>query len=110
MKRLAAVVMGLVVAGGAVNASAQISEPENLALCQAAINEMMGGEVVSRLYGVNYQEGGDRLRLNVFPVGSHREAVNCWVNSDGTLTLENMDGVALHVMQTDSDEQITLVD
>ncbi len=109
MKQVTAIVMA-VLAGAAMNASAQISEPESLKACQEAISEMTGGKATSRLYGVHYREGGERLRLNVYPFGAHRESVNCWVDSDGALTLESMDGIALHVMQTETDEQITLVD
>ncbi|TXS96219.1 hypothetical protein FV139_01575 [Parahaliea maris] len=108
MKKPMIVLVAAVLGTGALNAFADRGDRENLAACTGSVEQALGEDTRTRLYGIQHRRNGDRLRLRVYPGEGESQTLSCWVDDSGAITLQTSDGVALRSVPYDGAEQVTL--
>jgi hypothetical protein len=107
---VATTVTGLALAGLSSTVSADQRDRENLFKCEHNINQALGADTDTRLYGIQHRRGGDKLRLKVYPAGGASQVVNCLIDREGAITLQTADGVALTTPAFDGVERVSLTE
>ncbi|WP_206613601.1 hypothetical protein [Parahaliea mediterranea] len=102
------VVVGL--AAGSASALADRGDRENLVACNGSIEQALGKDVRTRLYGIQHRRDGDRLRLKVFPAEGQSQTLSCWVDDEGGVALQTADGVALRSEPASNTQRVSLSD
>jgi len=110
MNKLATMTFGLVMATTSLGAAADRNDRAHLAMCNDNIRQALGEATDTRLYGIQHRRDGDRLRLKAFPAEGDSQVLNCWVDEEGSVTLQTKDGVALRTPGYDGSERVSLSD
>lgn len=94
MNKILVVVVGVLLAGGAVSALAANGDREQLAQCKTLVQAHFGDEARTKLRSIRNRADGTHMRLSVRPGDGSRQAVVCTLDDSG-LSLNTRDGVAL---------------
>ncbi len=108
MRKIMGVVMVMGMVAGPASALADRGASDSLAACADSIERVLGQTVRTRLYGIAHRRQGDRLRLRVLPAQGEGQTLNCWVDSEGRVSLQTADGMALSTAPGSDSQQLTL--
>ncbi len=89
-----------------LGAQAQAGQEEQLAQCKAALASVYGDDTRVKLRSIS--RGRDaKMRLKVVPADADSVVANCWISADGTVRLEDRDGMAITAPGTQGVETVT---
>jgi hypothetical protein len=108
MNKIVVVVVGVSLAILAAYASAGSAEKAQLTACKAALEEIYGEHLRTRLINIRRRSDGTHMRMRVTPRDSSGEVIVCSQAKDGVLNLMDRDGIALAPVQ--SGEKVSLAD
>lgn len=108
MKNLMTVGMAVVLSTGALNVMADRGDRAALSACTGSIEQALGQDTRTRLYGIQHRRSGDRLRMRVYPAEGESQTLNCLVDDEGVVSLQTSEGIALQAAPYDAGEQVTL--
>lgn len=107
MNKVLVMMVGVLLAGGAVSALAASDDRAQFADCKELVQAHFGEEARTKLRSIRNRADGTHMRLSVRPGDGSRQAVVCSLSDDG-LSLSTRDGVAL-IPATEAAEKVTLV-
>ncbi|GAB3287737.1 hypothetical protein [Parahaliea aestuarii] len=108
MKKVMSMVVVVGLGIGSANVFADRGDSENLAACTGSVEQVLGQDVRTRLYGIQHRRQGDRLRLRVFPAEGESQTLSCWVDDEGGVSLQTADGIALRAEPASDSQRVTL--
>ena len=77
-----------------LGAPAQAGQEAQLAQCKAALASVYGEDARVKLRSISRGREG-KMRLKVVPAAADSLVANCWIGADGTVRLEDRDGMAI---------------
>lgn len=110
MKSFAAVIIAVVATTAAPFTLAGTGDSARLDQCKADIEQTLGAQTRTRLYGIKRGRDGSRLRIKAIPQQGDSLLLSCNIDRDGILSLVTSDGLALTAPVFETADKVSLSD